>query len=457
VASWYDAFRSERLDPAIHKVLRSSRPEFLRHWTAQLLTDPHGFGRELDIRIAAAEPGRRREERYRALQAASRAFETSGIITVLNRSGSGWSEIRQHWRFAGTLTRDAPGLLLPKRGRPCDWQRRKPDRKVYDHASHFDGFLRWTGDETVDVESIRIRVLSDPPVEWVRERLTLAVVPLPGSMDDLDFQPVDEPLGHPAFRVSLKDPERVKEAAETALTRAAELGCDIVMFPELCVTERIQEDLAAAIKRLPSRFGGRPWLVVAGSAHTELPEPGHFHNRARVFDGRGEEVLRHNKLHPYVMASGEQDRYGIVDALRGIPREEDIVCVPRELRLLETAIGRVAVIICEDLSVRRWIDALVDSLEIDWLFVPVMDGAQTRLRWTGRYASGYAYEHGVFTLVATCGALMSAHRKRELSGGEKRDPGAGVGLLVRGAHESQIEVLTLDSDAHEPIVITLTG
>ncbi len=128
-------------------------------------------------------------------------------------------------------------------------------------------------------------------------------------------------------------------------------------------------------------------------------------------------------------------------------------CQPRaEFEILDCALGRVAVLICEDLSNQITFGSIVQEFEIDWLFVPVMDGAQTKKRWTAKYAKRFAEDSGTSVLVTTCGALVSAHRAYLVSKGQ-RDPGHLCGLLAF-RKPFDLAVKTFASDlAHDEVTV----
>jgi predicted amidohydrolase len=426
VAKWYDEFSGDHADKRIQD-LRRTRADEIAYWVSQLLEKPHAFAAELDERIRCASDEARPAERYRCLQAASEAFEDAGISPVRQAPRS-WSEIRVHWRGSGRLNRSEAGLLLPRRERPFPWLPKRRERHRYEAASHFEGFLRIAPADLHDIHDIQVRVAYDLDGRstW-SDRLVVAFAPLIDDLADLVFTPIDDAGGRRAFRVSLVDEHEVIERARRCITEASSQGVDLLVLPELCLSPAAQQALARHIEQATNR-AFYPVVVVAGSAHTPCETAhGCFHNRALVFDNTGTEVLRHNKLFPYVISVTEQGRYGLADALGELPREEDIVATPRHLEILESPLGRLAVLICEDLSRDQIFGPLADKLELDWIIVPVMDGVQTSKRWTATFASKYA-ERQTIVVVNTCGALVAPHREfsKDKYGS---DPGPGTGLL----------------------------
>ncbi len=310
---------------------------------------------------------------------------------------------------------------------------RRSVRKLHDIGSHFRGFLRLPIGKAHQIDDVVIRVMPDlvgRPEVW-RDSLTIAFAPLVDRMDELKFEPIDGESGLASFRVALVNETGMLARAEVIVGDAARQGADIIIFPELCFTTATQCALAQGLRALK----GAPYLMLAGSSHSPSPDsPGNYNNRALLYGEDGQELLRHNKLFPYEISEGELQRYGLRDALGCLDRVEDIVALPRRLEILETALGRLGVLICEDLSVVETFDSVVKQLEIDWLLVPVMDGAQTAERWTAKFAQQYA-RSGCIVVVCTCGALVEAHRERELVN-DRPDPGAFVGLMAHPANRT---------------------
>lgn len=427
LASWYDTFSAS--DQREVESWRYTYPRLVDAWAGELLADPHGAAARIQRDIESENnDGRRLEAMFRALQASSRAIERAGVAPILEYASAGWAEIRAHWWEHGNLARTAPGFVLPRRGRRLAWHGTKPEPKIYHPASLFPGFLR--PDVPRDF-AVAVRTMPDveTPIETLNSRLRVAVAPLIHSMDELLFQPIDDASGRRAFRVALREPARTSARAMRAICRAGRLGCDLVVLPELCLSADAHCALQDGLSRLTSKWGGRPWLVVAGSALT-LGADGSRHNRSLVLSASGRRLLTHDKLFPYEMSRREADRYGIGEALRREPRVEDISVATRRLEILECPLGRTAVVICEDLSNFTTLAPLAQAFEIDWLVVPVMDGVQTTGRWTARYAEMFSREFGTNVIVATCGALLSAHRRDVIAEGGV-DPGSGCALFSR--------------------------
>ncbi len=417
IARWYDDFRLgfpfDELDD-----WEACSNKALNYYRQRLCQDPNTAALELDNFIQTGNYQTLEERRFRALRLASDVFHEMGFRNRRIAGGEGWAFLRTHWLRNGNLLRDGDGLLLPREHYPYDWSW-NIDPSAHTPEGCFDGFARWSPHDNPNLK-LRSSVLTFTSVPGIDKTLRIAVVPLIDSMTDLQFIPDDSNPNSPKFRVTPLP--TVEASALLALERSADAECDIVLFPELCLTPAAQ---GAIGKQLLRQARTRPWLVVAGSAATPVGggSTGH-HNRSLVFDNQGRIVLSHHKMHRFTMDVPQQDRYSICGALGGVDRIEDMQITPIEMEILDTHAGRLAVLICEDLSVPTFVEPLIAKLGLDWLLVPVLDGCQRPGRWTERYGNRYA-GMGAAVVVATSLSMARQHLESQ---GITGNP--GIGLIV---------------------------
>jgi predicted amidohydrolase len=454
VARWYDDFSASFPHGKVD-LWHKSGPKIFSDWQADFLTDPHNAAGRLNSWIVSGTEGTEPWRRYRALEASSDAIADVGFEVEARNDAKSWRSLQRHWRTTGNLLRKAEGLLLPveKRVYPWVWRSNPLSHTLQSHRADFPSFVRWKPAAHPELAGLKIRVnvLSREmvPTESLKRQLKVAVVPLIPTTDQFEWSRT-ELLGVPSFRVALKNQESIANAALSALSSAANVRCDILVFPELCLTTAMQKAIG---DWLYANSKGYPWLVVAGSAPTPTRDgSGDLHNRAIVFNGVGWPLMQYHKLHRYEMSRREQDRYGLADVFGEIARIEDIAVDPLEIGVLDTQVGRMAVVICEDLSAVELLEPLVSGLGLDWLLAPVLDGSQTHERWTARFGRRYA-ERGSALVVATSLGLVSKHCQSEAAKGNPIP--AGVGLVVRPTlFGAQLKILT-SADHAQPAVTDL--
>ncbi len=155
----------------------------------------------------------------------------------------------------------------------------------------------------------------------------------------------------------LKEPDVRCESLRQALEEARDMQADVVVLPELSLCSELRHYVSHWLQNNSHPF----CMVVPGSFH-ELPDKeGVPVNRTRLLDGKGREVLFHDKIIPF-----------------GTDKDCDEVIRPGNcLRLLNTPVGLMALAICRDFLEGDDSMALPwQKVAPDWVFVPSMSPIQ---------------------------------------------------------------------------------
>lgn len=176
----------------------------------------------------------------------------------------------------------------------------------------------------------------------------------------------------------MENPEKLTEHLTRVIETAATEKVHLLVLPELTVSSEAREQLVKALQKNRSRW---PYGVVAGSFHEwpagttnakALPC-----NEARLLDHKGQALLKHQKKKGFRIHRGyvtprffpefrpEQLPSGVSEVFEGI---ED----GSALAVLDTALGRLALLICFDAIAadpERGYDHLVQCLRPDLLLV----------------------------------------------------------------------------------------
>ncbi|WP_156917705.1 hypothetical protein [Salinarimonas rosea] len=162
-------------------------------------------------------------------------------------------------------------------------------------------------------------------------------------------RPLYEDIGAGPFRIEAIDCTAPEGTVVAQVAAASREGCFALVWPELCVTPELREEIAAALVAQDDP----PQIVVAGSWHEE--RDGAVANTAHVLDGRGTPLLRYDKVIPY------SDSKGCVEDIR---RGD---CVP----VLVTDEALVAFAICRDFCD---VQEPLPNLDVDLVLVPSLSG-----------------------------------------------------------------------------------
>ncbi|HAT50439.1 MAG TPA: hypothetical protein DCS88_08900 [Alphaproteobacteria bacterium] len=142
-----------------------------------------------------------------------------------------------------------------------------------------------------------------------------------------------------------------------ALEEARTQGADVVVLPELSLCPKLRQEVCCWLRDESHPF----CMVVPGSFHerpdaySEIPV-----NRTRLLDGKGHEILIHDKMLP--MDTGHV---------------HEVITPGKCLHLLNTPLGLVALAICRDfLEEDQFYRLPWQEIAPDWAFIPSMTPIQ---------------------------------------------------------------------------------
>jgi hypothetical protein len=172
-------------------------------------------------------------------------------------------------------------------------------------------------------------------------------------------------------------------------------------------------------------------------------------NEVRAFSGAGHRLLVQSKQQPWRLDVRQQQRYGIVDDLRGdgpaVDRDEDLQLEARRISGLDDpGFGRLIVLICEDLQRCDPARRIAVDIGPTTVVAPVMDYALRADRWAAAAAAQLANEPGARVLVVSSASLTALARR---DGGAHPWP-PGVGWVASPSWQEHRELA-----AHLPVTV----
>ena len=230
--------------------------------------------------------------------------------------------------------------------------------------------------------------------------------PLPGEVLRVGFAPIAEaksdlPIrltslgGRPAYDVrAVPQQKRVARVIE----RLCAEGCHIIALPEMVMHQETLAMLKEKVRELGP--GSELALVLAGTRRAERSGGLPPYNEAVVLDQTGEEILRQRKLSRWNLNRKQCERYGLrlpdkaTELCEFISPGEEMIVVE------QPHLGRLAVLVCEDLSRSqpgRWIRA---NLLLDLQLTPVLDGPLRSGLWSVLHGGPAAHAGRCRVLVA---------------------------------------------------------
>jgi hypothetical protein len=267
--------------------------------------------------------------------------------------------------------------------------------------------------------------------------LNVAFVPALASADDAAFLPVDRGSAR-LFSVELADTsQRALADGMPALVRRLEAAeVNLALLPETVATADVGEALRRAmIANNEARLsaGALPSLRLA-----VLGVGGTRSNVAKVFASDGTPLLEQPKANAWRLDEFQQERYGLTPALGGGDRDEDIVPGASQTFLDDPGLGRIAVLICEDLARGETAWQFTTAATPTIVLGPVCDGSLTRDRWAFQAAKSIGDEPGALTCVIN--SFVLSEYQRDAQGGSASTP-VGIGIVLHPDDWDQTEVV----------------
>lgn len=229
-------------------------------------------------------------------------------------------------------------------------------------------------------------------------------------------------------RLHAEPDDRLTQRAAESVACLCEQGADLVVLPELVVAPQavtaIRDRLASA------SLAGTPLpsLAVLGSGlSAEKDDDGLAYNECVIVGGWGQILWRQRKLHHFSMCPNSHMRpCGIDPAGEAKHREDTRSGTIMEIRDLPH-IGRVVVLICEDLEQPAPGNLLLD-IRPDWIITPVLDTGLDEGRWTFRRLNEFARRFPCNAVVATS-ATLSVRKNNLKTLAEALNKKINIGLL----------------------------
>jgi hypothetical protein len=270
---------------------------------------------------------------------------------------------------------------------------------------------------------LRLRFMAPPPSRLTvppdrAERVGLA--PIAEDRDDLSFEPsvrVERP-----YLDTLPSEPLLSDRIAVQVPELLDKGAGLVVLPELIAGPGSLARLQAALR---GRGGSAtPALILAGTGPTAdiCPDSGRPFNEASLITADGKVLYRQRKLHLFNMGAKRMRDCAITPASGyGAHNHMEDAAPGQELVVCDIlGLGRVVVLICEDLEQLYPGATVTQELRPDWILTPVLDISQTVGRWTHARAieiGRRSLSRVVVSCSATLGVRMAkAERLSEVTG-----------------------------------------
>lgn len=257
-----------------------------------------------------------------------------------------------------------------------------------------------------------IRPIVVPPSKLsvdARSVNSVGMAPIAEDRDDLAFA-VSTRLSHPyldAIPPVSSLSSRICDTTEAMIDE----GAGLIVLPELVTSVSAVTHLADTLR---TKARAPTCLIVAGTGPSAANSPtnGRPYNEAVIMTASGEELYRQRKLNPFNMAA---DRMGHCQIDRAAGYEDrnhlEDCAMGTELVICDIiGLGRVIVLICEDIEQENPGGSVCARTFPDWIVTPILDVKLEFGRWTHRRAIEIARKT-LSRVVVSCSATLTVRKE----------------------------------------------
>jgi predicted amidohydrolase len=288
--------------------------------------------------------------------------------------------------------------------------------------------VRVTPDVWKKTELIRVPALHDFDADEIEVSLAVACVPMAD-----DFRELAISRRNPAFyEIGANDTPAMRKRIETLLPRLDSCGAQIAVLPELTTTPKLVELWSAIIAANPRPPSSKLRWLFAGTGAFPSGNREPF-NRATLLSRRGgTTIATQDKRFPFVLTDTQIGEWKL-ERLGDGPLAE-LIERGKKFHLLESTLGRLVVLICEDLGRSFDTGPDVRALGVSHIVAPVFSKPVVQYFWEHQRARDYVAHGGVTTIVANSVAVGREQQRRSKS---KRKP---VGTALAVTHSGEFAV-----------------
>lgn len=208
-----------------------------------------------------------------------------------------------------------------------------------------------------------------------RGREAVAFIPLAERSGDLTTEMI-ESSDHTFLDVQPTVGLDLAARLKSALDQIGEV--DIAVAPELTMPEA----QAAAFGILAGKAPVGALLTFAGSGHSDARDKkGRAWNQATVLNRLGRKLWSHKKVWPYGMSKDRAEQCNLANLQDGEMLMEHTACGGEVTVADVEGLGRIILVICQDVQMSPVIPELLRLYQPDWFIVPVMDPGIHEGRW----------------------------------------------------------------------------
>jgi predicted amidohydrolase len=350
------------------------------------------------IEMASDDPDRRR---FAYLQGIDNALLHAHPHTG-SHDTAGLTAIAVRYAATGKFNTDAvAGALLPRFAFPADDE----DLAVERLADAMTAAVRVPSEAWEMTDHTKIATRSDFHRLDRENGIVFGCVPFVEDLDELDWERRRIGEGD-YFRASVIASEEIKERIAKVLALLDRQGAMVGVVPEACLSDQVLEWWRQAITgNRPPRDSRLRWIFVGTGPIGDGEPPA---NTGLLLDRyTGDVLMTQDKLYPFLLGGEQIEAWGLAAYVGEAKAREDIRR-GESVTIAETGLGRLSVLICEDLARTMELGPPLRSHGLSHAIAPVFSNTIQPHHWEHNKAKEYADQVGTQVVVANSRAVGRA-------------------------------------------------
>lgn len=248
--------------------------------------------------------------------------------------------------------------------------------------------------------------------------------------------------GYLTYSIEPRDPTLIAGRYAETLQQLDQSGAVIGVLPELTLTPELTGVWSELLSKTPRPPGSRLRILLIGTGHFGKVNGDAPWNRAQLLDRLSGKLLgSQDKMYGYSTTGATLAEWGYPE-MHDHGRLDEEMTRGSQLEFLETDLGRIVILICEDLAREIQAGHRLKAFGPSLILAPVLDTELIKFRWEHQKGRDYADHVGAAIVVANSLATRM-DPLRESMGPRPTCLGAIPGHFALGAAARGPEVVRL--------------
>jgi predicted amidohydrolase len=270
----------------------------------------------------------------------------------------------------------------------------RPNQEEAVFADAFSALLRVSRDSWDAVERVVLPLASQLSLGQIDGGLKVASAPVMEQPDDVTWT-ILERNAIRYYRIAVVEME-AESRLEEIVDGLIGSNCHVALMPELSCSDALVASWRDRLRDQGAAASSLRWLFTGSGDLDRGTRPV---NAGVLLDvATGNPLFRHDKMYSFTLTPTQIYSWAL--PLPDDSALDEDIHRGETLRLAQTGLGWITVLICQDLAEIHALDDVIIEHGVRWILAPVFSEATKRQYWEHQKAKHYAAEAGTSTVAA---------------------------------------------------------